>query len=37
MVSDLEKKELLASTDSGTELTPKGRIVVSDKLEDVNA
>lgn len=37
MVTDLEKKELLASTDTGTELTPKGRIVVSDKLEDVNA
>jgi helix-turn-helix protein len=37
MVTDLEKKGLLASTESGTELTPKGRIVVSDKLEDVNA
>jgi helix-turn-helix protein len=37
IVTDLEQKELLTSTDSGTELTPKGRIVVSDKLEDVNA
>jgi len=37
MVTELEEKGLLTSTDSGTELTPKGRIVVSDKLEDVNA
>ena len=37
LLNDLEADGLVTSTESGTELTPKGRIVVSDRLEDVNA
>jgi helix-turn-helix protein len=37
LLNDLEADGLVTSSESGTELTPKGRIVVSDRLEDVNA
>jgi helix-turn-helix protein len=37
LLNDLEADGLVTSTQSGTELTPKGRIVVSDRLESVNA
>jgi helix-turn-helix protein len=37
MLNDLEKDGLVADSEEGTELTPKGRIVVSDQIEDVNA
>lgn len=37
LLNDLEADGLVASTETGTELTPKGRIVVSDRLEAVNA
>jgi len=37
LLNDLEGEGLVTATESGTELTPKGRIVVSSRLEDVNA
>jgi len=37
LLNDLEADELISTGEGGTELTPKGRIVVSDRLEDVNA
>jgi helix-turn-helix protein len=36
LLTDLEDEELLASTESGTDLTPKGQIVVANHLDDVN-
>jgi ribosomal protein S19E (S16A) len=32
----LQEDGLVADTDEGTTLTPKGRVVVSNHLEDVN-
>jgi len=37
LLTDLREKELIADGEQGPELTAKGRIVVSDTLEDVNA
>jgi helix-turn-helix protein len=36
LLGDLRTKGLIADGQAETELTAKGRIVVSDKLEDVN-
>ncbi|MFB6165002.1 MAG: CheF family chemotaxis protein [Haloarculaceae archaeon] len=36
LLNDLQQKGLVADGEDGTELTAKGRIVVSDALEDVN-
>lgn len=36
LLTDLEEDELLANTDAGADLTPKGQIVVANHLEDVN-
>jgi helix-turn-helix protein len=37
LLNDLEADGLITTGEGGTDLTPKGRIVVSDRLEDVNA
>jgi helix-turn-helix protein len=37
LLNDLEADGLITTGDGGTELTPKGRIVVSGRLESVNA
>jgi len=37
LLDDLEADGLITTGDGGTELTPKGRIVVSGRLESVNA
>jgi helix-turn-helix protein len=36
MLNDLEADELVVDTADGTKLTPKGKVVVSTHLEDVN-
>lgn len=37
LLNQLEADELVVDSEQGTKLTPKGRIVVSNHLEDVNA
>jgi helix-turn-helix protein len=37
LLNDLQEHELVADTGSGTELTAKGRVVVNNRLENVNA
>lgn len=37
VLNDLEDEELVVNTDTGPKLTPKGHVVVSQHLEDVNA
>ena len=37
LLNDLAADDLVEDTESGTELTPKGRVVATNYLEDVNA
>jgi helix-turn-helix protein len=37
LLNDLETEDLVVNSEEGTQLTPKGRIVVSNHLENVNA
>jgi helix-turn-helix protein len=37
LLNDLENEDLVVNSEEGTQLTPKGRIVVSNHLENVNA
>ncbi|MFC7173583.1 hypothetical protein ACFQL0_09955 [Haloplanus litoreus] len=37
VLNGLREKELVVDGDQGTELTPKGRVVVNSRLEEVNS